>query len=158
VFTTFHNHSRLANDKPYRHPNRKSTMAQNLLTDKALRALKPGAKETTHGDGGGLWIRVFPKDSGGAINFYYRFELANKERRFNCGTYPATTLAEARKRRDVARNLVKQGIDPVEKAKVDRAANTAAQILQQSEKTVQRIAFIRRPTNAESYGGGDGGG
>lgn len=99
-------------------------MAQNLLTDKALRALKPDAKETTHRDGGGLWVRVLPKDSGGAINFYYRFELGNKERRFNCGTYPATALAEARKRRDAARDLVKQGIDPVEQAKADRTAKT----------------------------------
>ena len=114
-------------------------MAQNLLTDKALRALKPGATETVHSDGGGLWVRVLPENRGGAINFYYRFELANKERRFNCGSYPATALSQARKRRDAARALVRQGIDPVAKAEADRAANTAAQALQQSEKTVQQL-------------------
>jgi integrase len=114
-------------------------MAQNLLTDKALRALSPGNKEIVRGDGGGLWVRVLPQTSGGAINFYYRFELHQKERRFNCGTYPATSLAEARARRDDARKLVKQGIDPVDKALSDRASNLAAQALDKSEKTVEEL-------------------
>src|SRR3954454_17129817 len=108
-------------------------MAQNHLTDKALRALNPTHKEILRSDGGGLWVRVLPKSNGGAINFHYRFERDKKERRFNCGSYPETYLAEARSRRDDARRLVKQGIDPVDKALADRNANSAAQALDKAE-------------------------
>ena len=71
-------------------------MAENKLTDKHLRGLKPGPSEKTLGDGGGLWVRVMPTDKGGSINFYYRFQFGGKERRYNCGTYPDISLAMAR--------------------------------------------------------------
>ncbi len=71
-------------------------MAENKLTDKRLRSLKPGGREQLIGDGGGLWVRVLPSVKGGAVNFSYRFQIGGKERRFNCGTYPETTLALAR--------------------------------------------------------------
>ena len=71
-------------------------MVENRLTDKHLRVVKPGDTEQLLGDGGGLWIRVLPQSKGGAINFYYRFLFNGKERRYNCGTYPATSLAKAR--------------------------------------------------------------
>ena len=78
-------------------------MPHNRLTHKTLRALKPDTKEQVLGDGGGLWLRVLPETSGGAFNFYYRFSFNGKERRYNCGSYPETSLAEARTRRDRAR-------------------------------------------------------
>ena len=65
---------------------REHQMAENKLTDKHLRGLKPGPSEKTLGDGGGLWVRVMLADKGGAINFYYRFQFGGKERRYNCGT------------------------------------------------------------------------
>ncbi len=114
-------------------------MAENKLTDKHLRKLKPNDYERVVGDGGGLWIRVLPVSKGGAINFYYRYEIGGKERRYNCGTYPATTLALARTRRNSARTLVKSGIDPSLKDESDRAARAAAQALEQMEKTVSEL-------------------
>lgn len=114
-------------------------MASNKLTDKSLRGLKPTSKEQTVGDGGGLWVRVLPVSNGGAINFYYRFELDGKERRFNCGSYPATTLAEARKNRSGARSSVAKGIDPVLQQGNDRLHARAAQALQSMEKTVSEL-------------------
>ena len=111
-------------------------MSENKQTDKHLRNLKPSDDEQVTGDGGGLWIRVLPKNKGGAINFYYRFEFGGKERRYNCGTYPETTLAQARERRNSARNLVRSGVDPTIKEESDRTARTEAQAMQQMEKTV----------------------
>ena len=70
-------------------------MAENKLTDKHLRNVRPGGSERTIGDGGGLWIRVLSAKKGGAVSFYYRFLIDGKERRFNCGSYPETSLAEA---------------------------------------------------------------
>lgn len=114
-------------------------MAENKLTDKSLRALKASDSEQTLGDGGGLWVRVLPTAKGGTINFYYRFEVEGKERRFNCGSYPETTLAQARERRNAARNQLKLGINPVLKEQQDRAARTAAQTLEAMEKTVSDL-------------------
>lgn len=116
-------------------------MPQHRLTHKTLRALKPGAKEQVLGDGGGLWLRVLPQTSGGAFNFYYRFSFNGKERRYNCGSYPETTLAQARQRRDRARELVSQGLDPVEQDATEKAANTASQARQKAEKTVEELFY-----------------
>ncbi|HEY4370981.1 MAG TPA: tyrosine-type recombinase/integrase [Burkholderiales bacterium] len=114
-------------------------MAENKLTDKSLRALKPSSVEQLIGDGGGLWVRVLPAAKGGAVNFYYRFQLSGKERRFNCGTYPDTSLSAARLRRNEARQLVDAGIDPVAKEAADRAQNIADQARAQLEKSVNDL-------------------
>jgi integrase len=114
-------------------------MAENKLTDKALRALKPTDREQTVGDGGGLWIRILPAAKGGTINFYYRFQANNKERRYNCGSYPDTTLADARRKRNTARELVEQGIDPVEQAAEAKASTEAALAAKRLEKTVDGL-------------------
>lgn len=114
-------------------------MATNKLTDRHLRNIKPTDKEQLLGDGGGLWVRVLPQDKGGAINFYYRFRLAGRERRYNCGTYPQTSLAEAREQRNRAMALVRTGIDPVEKEVSDRTQAMADQAAAKMEKTVDGL-------------------
>lgn len=114
-------------------------MAENKLTDKSLRALKPTDREQLVGDGGGLWIRILPVAKGGTINFYYRFQVNNKERRYNCGSYPDTSLADARRKRNTARELVQQGIDPVEQAAQAKASTEAALAAMRLEKTVDGL-------------------
>lgn len=114
-------------------------MAENKLTDKSLRALKPSDREQVIGDGGGLWVRILPAAKGGATNFYYRFQYSDKERRYNCGSYPETSLAEARRNRNSARTLVKQGIDPVEQETEAKSAAEAAMAAQRLEKTVDGL-------------------
>jgi integrase len=114
-------------------------MAENKLTDKFLRSLKPTSKEQVLGDGGGLWLRVLPTEKGGALNFYYRFEFSGKERRFNCGSYPSTTLAKAREARNEARRLAKSGVDPTLQYELDREARSAAQAMESMEKTVSEL-------------------
>jgi len=114
-------------------------MAENKFTDKTLRALKPAEREQSIGDGGGLWIRILPADKGGTVNFYYRFQINDKERRYNCGSYPDTSLADARKKRNTARALVEQGIDPVEQAAEAKASTEAALAAQRLEKTVDGL-------------------
>ncbi|MBU0753282.1 MAG: tyrosine-type recombinase/integrase [Gammaproteobacteria bacterium] len=114
-------------------------MAENKLTDRHLRNLKPALDEQLLGDGGGLWVRVLPISKGGSLNFYYRFQFSGKERRFNCGSYPDTTLAQAREKRNIARALVKSGIDPVAKEENDRIARSTAQAMERMEKTVKDL-------------------
>ena len=114
-------------------------MAESKFTDKALRALKPTNREQLVGDGGGLWVRILPVHKGGTVNLYYRFQINGKERRYNCGSYPGTSLAEARRKRNAARELVKQGIDPVEQAVDIKASAEAAKAALRLEKTVDEL-------------------
>lgn len=114
-------------------------MAANKLTDKYLRGLKPSNIEQAFGDGGGLWVRVLPASKGGVINFYYRFEFRGKQRRYNCGTYPETSLALARQRRNSARESVSKGIDPAVQESAEKAKATSDQAFAQMEKTVDGL-------------------
>ena len=41
----------------------------------------------------------------------------------SCGVYPATSLEEARERRDAARRMLAEGISPSEHRKLERAAS-----------------------------------
>ena len=55
----------------------------------------------------------------------YRYRLHGKENVFALGEYPALSLSDARKARDEAKDLVKQGTNPAHSRKLDRlnAAN-----------------------------------
>lgn len=97
------------------------------LTDTAIRSAKPSEKPIRLFDGGGLYLEVSP--AGGKLwRFKYRFEA--KEKRLSLGVYPGVSLAKARVRREEARKLLADGIDPSEHRKAakasrsDRAANS----------------------------------
>jgi hypothetical protein len=60
-------------------------------------------------DGGGLFLLVTPH-GGKWWRFKYRFE--GKEKMLSFGVYPEVSLNDARSSRDVARELLTQGIDP----------------------------------------------
>ena len=59
--------------------------------------------------------------SGGKLwRFKYRFD--SKEKLISLGTYPETTLAEARTKREAARKQLANGVDPGEDRKAQKAA------------------------------------
>jgi len=77
-------------------------------------AAKPKPKEYKLSDGFGLHLLVTP--SGGKLwRFQYRF--AGKQKTLAFGSFPEISIAEARKRREDARQLVAKGIDPGEAKK-----------------------------------------
>lgn len=95
------------------------------LTDAKLRALKPTGKTQKLSDGGGLYVHLSP--AGGKLwRLFYRFD--GKQKTLALGKYPEVSLLEARKRRDEARELLGQGIDPGEKKKEGKAAAAAADL------------------------------
>ena len=79
------------------------------LTDRQLMALKPKSKPYRVFDGGGLHIYV--STAGGKLwRMTYRHNKITRLLSF--GAYPAVTLKMARDKRDEAKSLLAQGIDP----------------------------------------------
>ena len=81
----------------------------------------------SHFDGRGLYLEISPT-GGKWWRLKYRFD--GKEKRLSLGVYPDVSLKDARERRDDARKLLANEIDPSENrkaakaAKVERAANS----------------------------------
>ena len=92
------------------------------LTDVSLRRLKPDAKPYRQSDGGGLFVEVRPNGSK-LWRLAYRFE--GKQKLLAFGAYPDVTLGRAREKRQEAKALLADGIDPSAKAKADKQARLA---------------------------------
>lgn len=91
------------------------------LTDKAIRAVKHGHKPARLFDSGGLYLELAP-NGGKWWRLKYRF--AGKEKRLSLGVYPHILLKQARERRDDAKKLLANGVDPSEQRKATKAAVT----------------------------------
>lgn len=79
------------------------------LTDVKIRQSKAADKVLKLTDSNGLYLEVKPN---GSKLWRYRYKIAGKENLFAIGEYPAVSLQDARKARDDARELVKQGVHP----------------------------------------------
>ncbi len=93
------------------------------LTDVKVRNAKAGEKQTKLYDGDGLYLLVTPA-GGKWWRFKYRFD--GKEKLLALGTYPEVHLADARQRRDAARKLVANSVDPNETKKAQKASRQEA--------------------------------
>jgi len=89
------------------------------LSDLAIRTAKPGAKPIRLSDSGGLYLEVAP--SGGKL-WRLKYRFGGKEKRLALGKYPDVGLKEARERRDEARKLLANEVDPGENRKQQKAA------------------------------------
>nr|MCU0936612.1 Arm DNA-binding domain-containing protein [Gammaproteobacteria bacterium] len=119
-----------------------------MLSDIAVRNARAAAKPYRLADEKGLYLEVAP--SGGKL-WRMKYRFAGKEKRLALGVYPTVTLKDARQKRDAARKLLANAIDPsverrIQKAsRVERAAN--------SFETVAREWFAKRSRNmAASHG------
>ncbi len=91
------------------------------LTDAQIRNAKPSKKPRKMFDGGGLFLVITP--SGGKLwNFKYR--ISGKEKKLSFGPYPEISLTAARGKRNDARALVANGVDPSEIKKAQQLADT----------------------------------
>src|ERR1035438_3367990 len=84
------------------------------LTNTAIRNAKPGNKPIRLFDERGLYLEVSP--TGGKW-WRLKFRFEGKEKRLSLGVYPDVSLKDARDRRDTARKLLADGIDPSENAR-----------------------------------------
>src|SRR5437899_10513649 len=112
------------------------------LTEIAVRNAKAGAKSARLFDAGGLYLEISP--SGGKWwRFKYRF--ADKEKRLSLGVYPEVSLKAARAKRDEARRLLADGIDPSEHRQ--RGKSSLALKAASSFETIAREWFAKFSEN-----------
>ena len=117
------------------------------LTDTFTKNTKHSGKPAgdKHADGGGMYLLVNP--SGKYWRMDYRF--ADKRKTLALGVYPEVSLAKARQRREKARELLADGIDPgiakreEKQAKADAAAHTFKLI---AHDWLTKTAAERAPT------------
>jgi integrase len=80
-----------------------------MLNDTLIRSLKPTGKPKKHFDGGGMFL--FVTATGSKLwRMVYHFD--KKEKLLSFGEYPTVSLKDARERREEAKRLLAQSIDP----------------------------------------------
>ncbi len=81
------------------------------LNARLIETAKPKEKTYKLADGGGLYLEITSRGSK-YWRMKYRRPTDKKEDRLAFGVYPTVSLADARARRDEAKKLIAQGIDP----------------------------------------------
>ncbi len=114
-------------------------MVAKPLTDTKIKNAKPGPKPVRLFDSGGLYLEVSPA-GGKWWRFKYRF--GGKEKRLSLGVYADVGLKKARERRDHARRLLADDIDPSAHRKAKKA--TKAELASNSFEVVSREWFAKQ--------------
>ncbi len=108
------------------------------LTDSQAKALKPKEKAYFVADGKGLVLDVRPT---GLKVWRYRYRFNDKSAIMTIGEYPIIGLADARAKRDEAKKLLANSIDPREPKQQAKAAAKAAQALAEKAAYTFEQAF-----------------
>lgn len=87
------------------------------LTDTAIRKAKPQDKPYKLADGGGMYLLINPN---AAKLWRFKYRYAGKEKLLAFGGYPDLSLADARTRREEAKKLLADGIDPGEVKRIEK--------------------------------------
>jgi len=90
-----------------------------MLTDVAIRKEKPRLKPRKLFDFGGLYLLLNPD---GSRWWRFKYRIFGREKLLSLGVYPEITLRRARDRRDEARRLIADGVDPALKRQAEKQA------------------------------------
>ncbi len=93
------------------------------LTEVKIRKTKHSDRAVKLTDGNGMHLLIHPNSSK-----YWRlqYRFAGKQKTYALGVYPTISLSEARERRDAARKLLANGIDPSAKKQEDKREYSGA--------------------------------
>ncbi|MDL2271664.1 integrase arm-type DNA-binding domain-containing protein [Desulfovibrio sp. OttesenSCG-928-I05] len=103
------------------------------LTDTFVKRKQGNGNVQKHSDGGGLFLYITPT---GKKSWRLAYRFAGKQKLLVIGPYPAISLKEARERRDAAKKLLVDNIDP--SAAKQAAKVAAANAARDSFETVAR--------------------
>ena len=90
------------------------------LTDTFVKRKQGNGKVQKHSDGGGLYLYITPE---GKKSWRFGYRFLGKQKLLVIGPYPAISLKEARERREAAKKLLVDNIDP---STAKQEAKTAA--------------------------------
>lgn len=107
------------------------------LTDIKVRTAKPTDKQYKLTDGSGMHLLVHPN---GSKYWRLQYRFGGKQKMLALGVYPDVSLADARARRDEARKLLANSIDPGDKKKNDK-------VEQEEARTFEELAVEWHATN-----------
>ena len=93
------------------------------LSATAVRQAKGQAKPSKLPDGGGLYLLVQPS---GSKYWRYDYRFAGKRKTLALGVYPDTSLADARKLHQSARETLAKGADPGEAKRLEKLTKQLA--------------------------------
>lgn len=116
------------------------------LTDLKIRQAKPLEKAYKLTDGHGLYLSVTPN---GSKLWRYRYRLDGKENLFAIGEYPTISLTDARKARDAAQALVKQGLNPSHARRAEIKS-----VVAENQNTFQAVAREWMEHSADDWSDG----
>ena len=102
------------------------------LTDTSCKNAKPSEKPRKLSYYKGLYLEVMPS---GSKYWHLKFRFIGKEKRLALGVYPEVSLKDAREKRDVARKLLANNIDPSQAKKEEKR-----QTILRSENSFEIIA------------------
>lgn len=100
-------------------------MAKKNLSDTTIRTIKPSSKDIRLFDNNGLYLIVKPNNSK-----WWRldYSINRKRKTLSLGTYPLTSLADARRKALELKKLVAEGIDPSEIRKENKKETVQLQL------------------------------
>jgi integrase len=114
------------------------------LTEVEIRSAKAAEKPIKLFDGDGLYLLVNPN---GSRWWRLKYRFAGKERGISLGVYPDVSLKRARAKRDEARRMVADGVDPSAERKTSKLARhetfkaIADEWLELQAKTLAPVTF-----------------
>jgi integrase len=117
------------------------------LTEMGVRKAKTTVKQQKLSDGGGLYLLIHP-NGGKYWQMAYRF--AGKQKTLSLGVYPDVSLVDARDRREQARKLLANTIDPSAVKQAQKASSIG--LVENSFEVIAREWFAKFSKNwAESH-------
>jgi len=114
-----------------------------MLTDKQARALKPGDKPVFDGKVTGLLLT--PTKSGCKWTLRFTSPLTGKRRDAGLGSYPETSIAEAREKAFAMRKIIDSGEDPIDLRNLERKKSAAAAAALTFEKAARQVHEELKP-------------
>jgi hypothetical protein len=116
------------------------------LNARQVETAKPKDKEYKLTDEPGLYLLVKPN---GSKYWRLKYRIAGKEKKLAIGVYPDFSLADARLKRDEARKMLAEGVDPSEQKQLEKQAQKIT-----TENTFHTLALEWHAYKSKSWSEG----